>query len=94
MEEIFYRRGTGRVKKILTVYSDGQRVKLHYLTFDRTKITREQRMNGEKEQRVKTLDEVYEFDSVETVNPARLPHRELTEGFLAECLKLAKGKEA
>ncbi|PII85126.1 hypothetical protein BL250_12520 [Erwinia sp. OLTSP20] len=94
MEEIFYRRGKGRVTKSLAVYSDGQRLKLHYLAFDRTKITREQRMNGEKEQRVKTFDEVYEFDNAEAINPALLPHRELTEAFLIECFPHNEGKEA
>lgn len=94
MEEIFYRRGAGRVKTILTVYSDGQRLKLHYLTFDRTKITREQRMKGEKEKRVKTLDAVYEFDSIEAVTPALLPHKELTAAFLEEYyLKISTKQE-
>lgn len=93
MEEIFYRRGKGRVTKSLAVYSDGYRLKLHYLTFDRTKITREQRMNGEKEQRVNTLDEVYEFDSFEAVTPTLLPHKELTQTFLEEHDRKLKTKK-
>lgn len=84
MEKIFYTRGKGRVTTSLEAYSDGQRLKLHYLSFDRTKITREQRMKGEKEQRVKTLDAVYEFDSIEAVTPALLPHKELTAAFIEE----------
>lgn len=93
MEEIFYRRGKGRVTKSLAVYSDGHRWKLHYLTFDRTKITREQRMNGEKEQRVNTLDEVYEFDSFESITPTLLPHKELTQAFLEEHYRELKTKK-
>lgn len=81
----FFRRGKGRVNKSLDVCRDGNQLTLHYLTFDRTRISREQRMRGEKEKRIKTLDEKYVFETAEAATVATLPHPELTVAFLTEC---------
>ncbi|EBG4516800.1 hypothetical protein FIZ21_23035 [Salmonella enterica] len=82
MELIFYKRGKGRVTKSLSVYSDGIKFKLHYLTFDRTNPTKEERIKGEKEKRIKTLDNEYTYDRFEAIEPGELPHRALTEEFI------------
>lgn len=86
MKQIFYKRGKGRLTKSLSVYETENGYRMHYLIFDRTKITKEQRLNGEKEKRFKTLDEEYDFCSLDDIrkNVKTLPLSELTTDFIKE----------
>lgn len=86
MKQIFYKRGKGRVTKSLSVYETEKGYRMHYLIFDRTKITKEQRLNGEKEKRFKTLDEEYDFFSLDDIREhvKKLPILELTTDFIKE----------
>lgn len=84
MKELFYKRGKGRITRSLAVYKCDGGYKLHYLVFDRTKITKEQRLKGEKEKRFKTLDKELFFISINEIqkNINELPLPELTIEFL------------
>lgn len=82
MELIFYKRGKGRITKSLSVYSDGEKLKFHYLTFDRTNPTKKERESGEREKRIKTLDIEFIFDGFANVDFSKLPHQNLTSEFL------------
>lgn len=70
--------------KSLSFYQTENGYRMHYLIFDRTKITKEQRLNGEKEKRLKTLDEEYNFCSLDKIREhvKTLPLSELTTDFI------------
>lgn len=89
MEQIFFTRGKGRVRKLLVVYSDGQQYKLHYTILDRTNPTKEERAQGIKEKRFATLDEIYFIGCDELLDVNKYPLPELTSEFI----KYLEGKK-
>jgi hypothetical protein len=82
MEKIFYARGKGRVTKALTVYSDGEQYRLHFLFLDRTNPSRAERAAGAKEQRFPVLDEEFLVSQGSEINPQQYPQPELVQQFL------------
>lgn len=83
-QQIFYKRGKGFKTTSLAAYQLDEGYKLHYLTFNRTRITKEQRLSGCKAQRVKTLDEEFFFKNLSEIDVGILPHEELTKYFLKQ----------
>lgn len=82
VDKIFYARGKGRVYKMLTVYSDGQLYRLHYLILDRTNPSKSERAAGEKERRFETLNQELYVKCGDEVDPNQFPIPELTQQFI------------
>ncbi|WP_042857976.1 hypothetical protein [Dickeya sp. NCPPB 3274] len=81
-EKIFFARGSGRVRKMLTVFTDGQRYRLHYLVLARTNPSSVERRSGKKEVRVEELNEIYEVNGLDEINANDTPLPKLTRQFL------------
>lgn len=82
MEKIFFARGKGRVKKMLTVHSDGHIYKMNFLILDRTNPTRSERQSGAREMRFELLNNTVEIQVGNVINPADFPMPELVKKFI------------
>ncbi|WP_233981879.1 hypothetical protein [Pectobacterium versatile] len=82
MKEIFFTRSGGRTRKILAVYSDGKQYKLNYIILYRTNPTQEEKLKGEKEKRIETLNKEYFIDCGDKILLPNYPLPELTKKFL------------
>ncbi|WP_244665182.1 type II toxin-antitoxin system MqsA family antitoxin [Candidatus Symbiopectobacterium sp. 'North America'] len=76
---------------MLTVYSDGIRYRLHYITLDRTNPSAEECAQGIKEKRFETLNREFYLKKGKELVLSRYPQPELTEQFKA-FLESTEGK--
>ncbi|WP_436883163.1 hypothetical protein [Enterobacter asburiae] len=82
MEKIFFIRGKGRVKRMLTVYSDGVQYRLHYLVLDRTSPSRADKAQGIREKRFETLNQERYIRCDEVIDLDVSPLPDLTRQFV------------
>lgn len=82
MEQIFFARGKGRATKLLTVFSDGQRYRLHFIIFGRTNPSKVERAAGEKEKRFKVLNKKIFVQHDQEIIPTQFPLPELVQQFI------------
>ncbi|SHH72915.1 hypothetical protein [Pectobacterium carotovorum] len=86
MQQIFFARLPGRVRKMLTVYSDAKGYQLDYLALDRTNPSAEERAQGVKEKRFETLNKTFYLTNDQRINNqlidwSQYPFPELTQQF-------------
>lgn len=67
---------------MLTVYSDGQQFKMHFLILDRTNPSKAERAAGAKEQRFEVLNETFFISLEDQIIPASYPLPELVQKFI------------
>jgi hypothetical protein len=82
MEKVFFvRGGKGRIRHLLTVYSDQKQYRLHFEVLNRTNPTKAEKAAGVKEKRFVVLDQDYYVECGKTIIPSEYPLPELAEAF-------------
>lgn len=56
MDKIYHKKLGGKVRKMLTVYSDGEKLRLNFFIMDRTEPTRLEKSKGIKAKRIILMD--------------------------------------
>jgi hypothetical protein len=87
MEQIFYVRTKGRVRKMLAVLTDGEQYRLEFTVIGRTEITKSERLAGVKSKNVEKLNKVFEVPCTERLDPASFPIPELVQKFISSLQK-------
>jgi len=81
--EIFFAQTKGRVRKKLTVFSDGDDLLLRFLILARTNPSRAERAAGAKEKRIVVLEQTYRISHISLIDPYAYPLPELVAEFLS-----------
>lgn len=84
MNQIYHRKAGGKLRKMLTVYSDGEKFKLHFLIMDRTDPTRSEKAKGIKPKRIILMDKAFFFDNMEdlSLNIKHMPLSDMIVDFM------------
>ncbi|HGJ5856155.1 hypothetical protein [Arsenophonus nasoniae] len=84
MNQIYHRKAGGKLRKMLTVYSDGEKFKLSFLIMDRTDPTRSEKAKGIKPKRIILMDKAFFFDNMEDLrlNIKHMPLSEMIVDFI------------
>ncbi|EGY28700.1 hypothetical protein Rin_00013610 [Candidatus Regiella insecticola 5.15] len=84
MDQIYHKKSGSKLRKMLTVYSDGEKFQLRFLIMDRTDPTRLEKANGIKPKRIILMDKEFFFDNMKDLrsNIKHMPLSEMVVDFM------------